>query len=294
MLVLNTNEQWNSWFVVSNTMIRTYPDFKNLLLYLVFPNNTIVSDETSSFNSNVPYTWQTAFSVNWTNVNFANQILDEEKMYAWNYNWWDIWTNSRFIQHTRTNWSSWNWWTKSYIYRFWFPETLEWWLVIWKKVVASFWLCSFINYSAYSALSKTITCYQELVLRIWLLHSDWTISYWNWHTINKSDTYTESTISASETKRYYKDLSKITEYEDDWLTTVDWDRIIAELNVINSQTITNPWTTVFVYTDTYVVSWFMWTVWNDREYSPRSATSFNSSAITSKKIRARPIQISIE
>lgn len=295
MLVLNTNEQWSSWNVLSNSMIRAYPDFKSLLFYpnitsskvLYYDNIQATWDDV--FFSNASSIW--AFSINWTKVDVENQTLLEDMLLIWWQNWETIWNNVYIewywnynIPSSVPNWK----WTR--VFRFWFSDILEWWEIIWKKITTNFWFC--FEYSQRSATANKWKFILWIVYRVWLLHSDWSITYWDWI---ENDDYKAPNlwnVQSSGSLYFWKSCVNISN-ETNWLTAVAGDRVIFEIG--SRITYTNNTWAWYISWSTYLYFWKRWTPNNIYITSnSRGSTNLNNSSYLQWDMRWRPIQISIE
>lgn len=306
MLVLNTNEQWSSWQVLSNSMIRTYPDFKSLLF---FPYNRISfgypSLSINNWETNYYYdTTKSAFNVNWTVVNIANQVLDEAIMLNWTTAWTDLWS---IINPAISSWRmnfyknkisddsfDWRW---IFWFRLWFSEAFQESWTVWKKVVSNLWFCISNNNNSYWTGSSTLNF--SIVLRLWLLHSDWTITYWERlrNDALKSPNWTRS----DNTLRYWGSATRHVEFTSNWLEYVSWDRLIidawVEAHVQRASWAS--WSTYNVYIASLSAHLYFWKRWsvdnNTYDISDWTTTDIEwSSYLWTSNFRWRPIQISIE
>lgn len=301
MLVLNTNEQWNSWQVLSNTMIRAYPDFKSLLLYpnidwyineLKFNSSTLTTDNVIDYAYGM-----TAFEVNWTKVNISNQTLNENLLLVWWLTWWNIWNLNRIFASSSYLYfyTALTAWKVSKIIRLWISETLEWWEIIWKKITTSFWRK--FEFNSWQALysQPNLSMKIWLVYRLWLLHSDWSITYWDWIEPPEYLSPEMRTVWNDTTTRQVWASNKLVEITTNWLTAVVWDRIIFEFwpRVYWSWLSSNIWWIQFHF------EFFFWRRWSPTDVeidynSSRTSTELSWNTYLWWNMRWRPIQISIE
>lgn len=159
-LVLDTNANgW--WYEFANIMLDHpwYPDFNQILLKPAFPIETTNYKwiEVQS-GDNIPSRYN-VLSVNWTVINFWASELVAPICFQWNWWWWWYWNQSKI--HCPNGW-----WT-SWTYRVWLKNQLSWWEIIWKLIR---WA---VHYSTHTTTNKT----RHATIRVWLLHSDWTITY---------------------------------------------------------------------------------------------------------------------
>lgn len=195
MLVVNAN-QTNDWvFRVSNQFTSiTYPDFDMLLCQpLIWDTN----------HSSIP----TAFTVNWTAVNFLNN-----KLYS-PYCFWingSIWGQNRL--HSNTTSSD---FTDSNVYTFitQVSDKLKWGEIIGK----------FVSYYLYNAVYTQKAVELHTTIQVWLLHEDGSITYW------VADNRTITNSQNSYQKRG-EQASNIFSYSDTWLTAVEWDMVIVKIS----------------------------------------------------------------
>lgn len=295
MLVLNTNEQWSSWNVLSNSMIRAYPDFKSLLFYpnistyknFTYDNINATWDDV--FFTNASTIW--AFSINWTKVDVESQILLEDMLLIWWQNWQTIWSNLYVYWYWNYNIPSSvpNWkWTR--VFRFWFSEILEWWEIIWKKITTNFWFC--FGFGQWSYIYNKWTFIFWIVYRVWLLHSDWSITYWDW--IENDEYKTNEYIANDSTARYFWNSIVNKTNETNWLTAVAGDRVIFEIG--SRITYTNNTWVWYISRDTYLYFWKRWTPNNVYVQNGNywTTTDLRWTWYLWWDMRWRPIQISIE
>lgn len=212
-LVLNTNKSWWWGYQLSNGEIWvSYPQFEN---------NCILFAQVSLDNwSTIP----TAYTVNWTAVNFMTWVLEAPSCfqiadYTWNASnipWW------YYI------WNVWN--LPSNIIRIWTKEPISAWMTIWKTVV-------FPQLLQRSASTST-TRLTDITYKVWLLHSDWTISYiatttittWTTKSIYMLPTTWDWTTWRDFTSYYYQKFWETNQVSmTSWIVSQAWDYIIAEI-----------------------------------------------------------------
>lgn len=301
MLVLNTNEQWNSWQVLSNSMIRAYPDFKSLLLYPNtdwYINNLQFNPSELRRDDIIDYAYgMTAFEVNWTKVNISNQTLNENLLLVWWLTWWNIWNLNRIYASSSYLYfyTALTAWKVSKIIRLWISETLEWWEIIWKKITTSFWRR--FEFSSWQTLYSQSNLSMKIwvVYRIWLLHSDWSITYWDWIEPPEYLSPEMRTVWNDTTTRQVWASNKLVEITTNWLTAVVWDRIIFEFwpRVYWSWLSSNIWWIQISF------EFFFWRRWSPTDVeidynSSRTSTELSWNTYLWWNMRWRPIQISIE
>lgn len=123
--------------------------------------------------------------------------------------------------------------TSSTIFRVWIETPLQEWLTIWKQIIFP----SLYVYSWYNG-----TYYSTLQVKVWLLHTDWTITYvaTNDYSSKVYFSYSYNVSSTRQpTENYtegYKYLWAVITWS--WITTVEWDRIIVEYIVANNSSTT--------------------------------------------------------
>lgn len=222
MLTLNTNAWWNWGYALSNKEVSTiYPQIEDNIL--LFP-------ELYQYNSNRP----TAFSVNWTVVNAISWVFNTPY-------------NLELVEPIRGyNGSSWFFYYPpvSFI-RFWnntfrisSPEPLSSWMTIWKTIIIPrlYWTFTNSSWTEY-----------DLQVKVWLLHTDWTITYMAEKQQAVSQTIVSSWTSMawlnirSEWQYYYYNRNywnswrvfwETTKINTNWYITQEWDYIIVEYNTL--------------------------------------------------------------
>ena len=214
-LVINANTQWWWAYQLSNSEIWvSYPQFEN---------NCILFAPVSLENwANLP----TAFSVNWTAVNFMTWVLEapwcfQIADFAWSIDYLPWW----YYIH---NFSS----IPSSIIRIWTREPIEAWLTIWKTVVFPHLFQRYV--------SSSTDWLSELTYKVWLLHSDWTISYIANTTVSRNPSRITTTFFPNSADRRQKQYSSYYWFwfwetnevvRTNWLVSQAWDYIIAEIIV---------------------------------------------------------------
>lgn len=207
MLVLNTNQGGEGDLLSNESMRISWPDRKNSIC--LFP----ITD--------TPYD-KVVWTINWTNINARAWFLNVNSLYKL-----QLKMNSNgAILYPPKVWFSCNiqaTWT--YIWRLSHPTPLEAWMTIWKTIV----LPNFQQIYFGSWLDTQI--------KVWILHSDWTITYLVDET--NAQQYTDS---STEMMNYWGRWTSWTNYktthisnklyETNWYTTQEWDRIVFEVNTI--------------------------------------------------------------
>lgn len=194
MLVLNTNS-WNWWFTLTNeNILMSYPDPKQILITPLW---------------NIDVNWKlTIETVNWTPI---HQI-------AWQFCFPQYYEN---VATESTYWRSW-WYTTASISnnltRIATPSWLEWGEIVWKTIVYPdvLWF-AWVSWLEY---------------KVWLLHTDWTITYiWD-HVCNltkRSPSYVPAGIHVSWSNYSpYDYWSSWWITQSTWVVASAWDRIIVE------------------------------------------------------------------
>ena len=214
MLTLNTNAWWNWGYSLSNKEVSTaYPQIEENILLL--PK----IDWQFGMNS-LP----TAFEVNWTPVHFVNDTFIAPNNLScgyWNtiYNWSTyLFPPCNLITLQYTN---------PAILRFWLFEPLQAWMTIWKTIVLpplyQWWTSSYIHSS--------------MKLKVWVLHTDWTITYLAEQTLSKQSVYVWNLPNSStrwSSVVYLYQFWTFQVVNTNWYTTVEWDRVIAEIETLET------------------------------------------------------------
>lgn len=307
MLVLNTNEQLQG-DVLSNRFLWDYPDFRSILFY---PVKWADYEDYWTFSI---YNWEKkvdfinnaeAFSVNWTKVNIANQVIDEKMLLTWTQNWanfWDIlkiilrWHYCTFNRLSSDTSFDWRWIIAT---RFWFSQQLQGSWIVWKRITTNLWFSFYnaMNTSSYSLSWWTLKFW--LLFRLWLLHSDWSITYWERLT-NDSLISPNRPATTDNTVRYRWSATRLVELSSDWLNYVEWDRLIIEVWAWKNYH--REWTPASASIgdpNNYYCHIYFWRKWsiddNETDWNSWSTTNINwTSYLWSGSFRWRPIQISIE
>ena len=230
-LVLNTNTSGWWAYQISNADITTpYPITENNIL--LFPQlQGILSF--SSLSS------MTAYTINWTVVNSLiwdfvapyDIIYDSPVFTNWNRLAWPI--NSIGGINTNNIWK---------IFRFWTPTPLSAWMVIWKTIIMPALYVG--RYTASGTPSGG-----EIIMKVWLLHSDWTITYIATDTKDFANKISFGNVNAWSNERVSSKTMSCwviwtpTAITTNWYTTQEWDYVIAEY-IINSWT-SWTWTILF-------------------------------------------------
>jgi len=236
-LVLNTNTSWWWAYQLSNSDIWvSYPQFEN---------NCILFAQVSLENWNEI---QTAYSVNWTAVNFITWVLEapwcfQIADYTWAADhipwWYYIWNINTLPSNT---------------IRIWTREAVSAWLTIWKTVVFP----QLLQRSANSSVNRL----SSITYKVWLLHSDWTISYIATKTItsgtmqyiNMFPSTWDWSVWKSFSSYYYKNFWYTNEVSrTNWIVSQEWDYIIAEIVLPSDEYATFNW---------YLFFWTVVPYWN--------------------------------
>ena len=220
MLVLNTNQGGGGAYTLSNkNIVPMYPECDDHIL--IYPELTRYNKRQATDN-----VW-TAFEVNWTPVHALSWVYEAPHNIHWyvpNYGY--TWNSS----------SSWVlmpfcgsislWANIPLLFRVWIETPLQAWLVIWKQIIFPVLYAYWSNYTPTNSLD----------IKVWLLHSDWTInyiatnSYWTptsiTHRFNTNNGWrVVNNGGYSSSWKYWWSNTVITW---SWMTTVEWDRIIVE------------------------------------------------------------------
>lgn len=147
------------------------------------------------------------------------------------------------------------------LFRVWIETPLQTWLTIWKQIIFPF----FYSYEWYNG-----TRFMTFTIKVWLLHTDWTIDYIatkDYSTKYSYFSYSYNISSTRQASENYPDWKKNWWSNEvitwSWITTVEWDRIIVEYILATNGA--NGW---------YLILWTQTPI-NERE-------------------KIRPIQISID
>lgn len=236
-LVLNTNASGGGWYEISNDFLDIYPDIKNKIIFNFWNWKA---------HSSVAITdWPYVASVNWTKINFRWTSVVAPQHYT-SVNWNDQWPVF-FWYTTVTAWTT-------VQKRVWLPVRLKWWEVIWKEIIWWRFYCFWYSYRM-----NTWTFSQK----VWLLHTDWTITYiWE---LNYTITAVQSgdmcsfsvvreggaTISGTCYQPIYSWDSILTW---SWVVAQEWDIIICDLTLVISTV--NSANTQYA---TWIFFWFNYT-----------------------------------
>jgi len=233
MLVLNTNQSWWGWYKISNeNILWAYPDFENSIL-LTFPFNHW------DIFSNV---WnETALDINWTKINrFCESIVAPQFFTI--YKPMNLTSSNQLWYAPIINvncWSANN--TSTYTVRFWLPWQMKWWEIIWKQIITPELLTQPYPWS---------TWYKAVNYKIWLLHSDWTISYiWNhsWNvasTSNSISSYSWSELWLNSWTSLYRTNKLSSVIKTSWIVAQEWDYLIYEIELSR---VSSASTTIYLY-----------------------------------------------
>lgn len=149
-LVLNTNNQGDGWFLVSNSNLVTSPDFKNSIL--ISPNSTYLLTAGSTIATNGE-----VLSVNWTLINWRSGSLVAPDYYTAEVPSDDFkfWLISASVSSCE--------------FRVWLNFQFIWWEIIWKNI---FGWCIWFYHTMSWNFDRTIN--HQLDVSVKILHSDWT------------------------------------------------------------------------------------------------------------------------
>lgn len=215
-LVINANNQEQN--VRSNSIIDFYPDIQQIL---VQPKIAIAQQTKTE--------WQNTATVSWIIRNisinaFQDNFLSPE-IYFWSLDdFSDLWSQKMltfwyFYQETASSWT-YNLSNKEQYLIIGIDWTIDEWHTIWKRIRFAPNSLQFNCYSNNSAQSVSWYC----SFMLWLLHEDWTISYWTEHQIFSVDyswTWQQSVLAT------YNEWLK--EFNSNWLVSSDWDYILIKL-----------------------------------------------------------------
>ena len=235
-LVINAND--DSWWLLSRwnkQLITEYPDFKWSVL--ISPKN----DRTQQKHQNYE------FSVWWTSVQLARDFVED--LLKWNVfsSMSDVWADIRTYVPLQTTSIA-----TQFISTTW---TFIWWEVVWKKILFPLFL--FYNDQS-SSYSSSVVHYIQI--KVWLLHSDWSISY--------ITTLVDWQFTSNFYRENWKSFEQTFEYNWQWMVAQAGDRPI-----------------VSVYW--YKISWWMW---NDRYWWIYRWKQWS----TDNKLEMHAVQISVE
>lgn len=168
-LVIEANERQTNSVVMSNSILRSSPDFDNLI---IMPDVWV----SSGWYYDI-WTVPTIFSVNWTAVNFSSFSVSQwrSEMPIW---WLTHWWKWSFVWHNYVGAT-----TFSQNFNCVISTPLQWWEIIWKKIIYRL---------IYWNLASSSQSYANMTMRIFLLHTDWTKTYiWNSVQLGATSTYTD-------------------------------------------------------------------------------------------------------
>lgn len=207
-LVLNTNQSWGGWYELSNEFLWRYPDFKeSLLLYF----NKILRFE---IGQNIVNTWTFVAEINNTKINYWSWTL-----IAPNYFYWK---NNSNTSETTPCWFAFP--QPNFTKRIWICKQLNWWEIIWKKVIfwRPLWILVTNNY-------KTNTATIKYTVR--LLHQDWTLTNVSEKIFNiwEGQSWSTTIVSYFDDKPYTSQVSDFF-YNSvlEWTSLVEWSGVVAQ------------------------------------------------------------------
>lgn len=269
-LVINSNAGEPSWQRQSNRMLPMwkYLDFSQILLKPKFVNPTVNYWSWNIWPTDIS---EKALTVNWTPINYLCCALSESSYFKWSStggNYWSSW-NLSFYRTTTRNWATVA--TQTITYRIWTFSWLEWWEIIWKKIIWDIFACFYNTWNTWTGFNLLL----RVNVKVWLLHTNWTIEYlpeYQWTQQRMQNNHNTSR------DKYFDTFW----FETDWLTAQAWDIVICD--------ITNEMSTDWTWTQSwsfYLVN-FWWYDWSVNDYS----TTFTDQSVWN--IWPKPIQISID
>lgn len=179
MFVLNTNQSGGGWYIISNENIKTFPDFKNSILFSLEWSTIVSLNSTPQTNGEV-------LDVNWTKVNQWNGTLVAPDYYT-------SVNDSGDILFWYSSWSAW-----SCSFRIWLDYKFNWWETIWKQIAAGvYWFYYIINGWFSRTVLWTLTVEPKLLHSDWTLTSIWTVQFSGTVSSSNSGTIT-SAVSTTE------------------------------------------------------------------------------------------------
>lgn len=214
MFVINSNQ--NKWERQASGLYdygNKYPDFDQLLLFMQWPFwswwqqlKDITPEE---------WTFPKAITIGSKSINYIFANNTEKNIFG-SPTWTDLWANSTLIlakfwyeTHTRTT-------------RFWTAWQLKAWHIIGENVIRR-------PYFVFSGQSYTVNSF---TMTVWLLHTDWTISYctpiniswYVWKSIREMIVGTDTWIVSQDGDRVIVDFSinAYMEYNEANITTTSW------------------------------------------------------------------------
>ena len=241
-LVLNTNRSWNWWYTIANeSIIPPYPNPNdNILLSFDWQINLSALTEPSS----------SAFSVNWTKVHQIARplLLPTDREIKWNQ--WYYQPPTLNIISSCLNGSD-----KTSFIRIWLEKPFEAWMTIWKTII--FPNATFITSSSWEQF-VWLGYLKSATYKVWILHSDGTITYIATRTISNTDTQWEYISNYwgpdwnSSAWRPWRDVWTEEIQTTNWYTTIDWDYLIVEISFVNHWTSSRPdnWLAFWSYAPT--------------------------------------------
>lgn len=206
MLVLNTNNQGGGGYTLSNEFLEMYPDFQNSIL--VIPPTSV--------NWTLPET----HSVNGTKINFRSWTLTAP----------NFWNNSTDAGRISIWWWSWANYDRTTNFRVWIPNKLNWWEIIWKKLI--WWVAWVFTSSQWWSSTTMSVRIDKLDYIVKLLHSDWTLTtIWTVAITGEALSW----MYANQ-ERYYQ-YDNVKTVETSWVVAQEWDLIVVDYDVkIHCQT----------------------------------------------------------
>jgi hypothetical protein len=205
MLTLNTNAWWNWGYSLSNKEVST--------IYPQVEDNILIYPELEYYSSSRP----TAFSVNWTVVNAI----------CWIYimpTYSEIKTSPATDSSTRYYPPVWSV-SSVDTFRVWLQTPLTPWITIWKTIVIP---------NFYYAVGTSTHSSSELLIKVWVLHSDWSITYLTQNSLantfdNNSNRWVNYNIQVWYTPSYIWYYWKTPlVVKTIWIIIQEWDYVIVE------------------------------------------------------------------
>lgn len=195
-------------------------------MYPQIDNNILLFPELTQYDTSRP----TAFSVNWTVVNAISWVfnapynLEQTKPIL-------VYNGSNIQEYYPPVWYI-RFWNNTF--RISSPEPLSSWMTIWKTII----IPRMYGCYKYNSWSK-----YNLEIKVWILHSDWTITY----IADDTKSYTQSYVGLDwinvNPKRlqlnynaaywnYLFTFWKTVKINTNWYITQEWDYIIVEYNTL--------------------------------------------------------------
>lgn len=255
-LVLNTNASGGGWYTLSNESLWMFPDFQNSAQFFI---DWIIGTTHWYTTSD----WHYVANINWTKINDRCMNIVAPDYYTW------VNTNHLWMCWIIMYWQASTIDTYSISRRFAIYDQLNWWEIVWKKIIFPFVVSEYAgstwNYSKQGKYTYTVQ----------LLHSDWTLT----DIATKTHTYGMSNISlwSSWTQRIILDGTRVSQslsrmsmqnvvwdtlYTWNWVVASAWDYLCLKIDLTEA----NAWSWDTLYN--WINFWFKYTSEDWERYKP--------------------------